>query len=98
MNAEDYHDPQGLEEQARADAIRAEAGEIRARDLGCASCAALRERAEAAEDVWKPTGPVCWRCKGMGEVPTPFGGDPDRGVPENDTCPECRGDGKGKWE
>ena len=53
MNADDYLDPQYIEEQARADAIRAEAGEIRARDLGCASCAALRERAEAAEDVLK---------------------------------------------
>ena len=63
-----------------------------------------RQQARALDAVppmppeWKPSGPVCWRCKGMGEVPTPFGGDPDRGVPENDTCPECRGDGKGKWE
>lgn len=83
MNAEDYHDPQGLEEQARADAIRAEAGEIRKRDLGCASCAALEEADMA----------TCPRCKRQYREPEGEQGEhccPRCGLGPGDfICPEC---------
>ena len=96
MTTDDYADPDAVEEQARADAIRAEAGEIRKRDLGCASCAALRERAEAAEAMLEqldvPLPGECWQCKGTGNVPG-LGWDLTE-----DTCPRCQGIGQTRVE